>query len=100
MGLFGVVFIGHYFGRLSAPSAVILMLAPLAGWITELPPLRHGNTWLVASLRIAVVAIPLAGVLAVAKRDFDRDMAPLLSRAVAECTVAPQNLPAPASRNA
>ena len=47
-------------------------------YATELPLLRRQKPWLVGSLRLVLVAIPLVLVLAVAKRDFDRDMAPLL----------------------
>ena len=78
VGLFGVLFIGRFFGRLSTGSALALLLAPLLCWATEMPLLRHRKPWLVGSLRLVLVAIPLAVVLALAKRDFDRHMAPLL----------------------
>jgi hypothetical protein len=76
--LFGVLFIGRFFGRLSTGSALIMLLAPLICWATELPQLRHRKPWLVGLLRIALVTVPLLFVLVQAKRDFDRDMAPLL----------------------
>ena len=76
--LFGVLFIGRFFGRLSDGSALTMLLAPLLCWATEMPLLRHRKPWLVGSLRIVLVAIPLAVVLGLAKRDFDRDMGPLL----------------------
>lgn len=78
VGLFGVLFIGRFFGRLSTGSALAMLLAPLLCWATEIPLLRHRKPWLVGSLRLVLVAIPLAVVLALAKRDFDRHMAPLL----------------------
>ncbi len=78
-GLYGLLFIGHFFGRLSTMTAMTLLLSPLLCWVTEVPFLRHRHPWLVGSLRLAFVAIPLAVVLILAKRDFDRDMAPLLS---------------------
>ena len=80
VGLFGVLFIGRFFGRLSTGAAVAMLSAPLLCWITELPSLRHRKPWLVGLVRLALVAIPLLVVLAVAKRDFDRKMAPLLER--------------------
>lgn len=76
--LFGVLFIGRFFGRLSTGSALAMLLAPLLCWATEIPLLRLRNPWLVGSLRLVLVAMPLLAVLAAAKRDFDRDMAPLL----------------------
>lgn len=78
IGLFGVLMIGRFFGRLSTGSAVVLMLAPVLCWATELPFLRGRKSRLVGSLRLVLVSIPLVVVLAFAKRDFDRDMAPLL----------------------
>ncbi len=78
VGLFGIVFIGRFFGRLSTSFALVLVLAPLLCWVTEVPLLRHRNPWLVGLLRLVLVAIPLVVVLAVAKRDFDREMTPLL----------------------
>jgi len=83
VGLFGVLFIGRFYGRLSTASALAMLLAPLLCWATELPQLRNRRPWLVGSIRLALVAIPLVVVLVLAKRTFDRDMAPLLSQAVA-----------------
>ena len=78
VGLFGLLFIGRFFGQLSTESALAILLAPLLCWTTELPGLRRQNPWLKGSLRLALVLIPLAFVLILAKRDFDRNMAPLL----------------------
>lgn len=78
VGLFGLVFLGRFFGRLSTEFAVTMLLSPLVCWVTELPQLRRQKPWLLSALRLVLVAIPLLAVLAVAKRNFDRDMAPLL----------------------
>lgn len=78
VGLFGLLFIGHFFGRLSIPSSVVLGLAPLLGWATELPGLRNRSARLQGALRIVLVAIPLAVLLGLAKQQFDRELAPLL----------------------
>ena len=80
VGLFGLLLIGRFFGRLSTGCALTIWLAPLLCWATELPLLRNRKPWLVGSLRLVLVAIPLLVVLAVAKRDFDRDMVPLLGK--------------------
>ena len=79
VSLCSLLLIGCFFGRLSTSSALVILLAPLLCWLTELSPLRQLNPWLVGSIQIAVVTIPLLGVLAVEKQQFDRDMLPLLS---------------------
>ncbi len=78
VGLFGLLFIGRFFGELSTESALTMLLAPLLCWTTELPGLSRQNRWLKGLLQLALVMIPLVFVLVIAKRDFDRDMAPLL----------------------
>ncbi|MEO8496275.1 MAG: hypothetical protein ABI614_14490 [Planctomycetota bacterium] len=80
VGLFGLLFVGRFFGRLSTGGALVMLLAPLLCWMTELPLLRSRKPWLTGSLRLMLVAIPLFVVLYLAKRDFDRDMAPLLGQ--------------------
>ncbi len=76
--LFGLLFIGRFFGRLSTGSALVMLLAPLLCWMTEIPQLRHRRPWQVGALGLVLVALPLLAVLVVAKRDFDRELAPLL----------------------
>ena len=78
VGLFGLLFIGRFFGRLSSVCAIILFLVPLLCWVTELPQLRHRNPRLLEIVRLLLVAIPLSTVLVLAKRDFDRNMGLLL----------------------
>lgn len=78
VGLFGLVLIGFFFGRLSTGTALTLLFAPLLCWVTELPRLSYRNSWALWSFRLVLVAIPLVVLLALAKRDFDRRLAPLL----------------------
>lgn len=78
VGLFGLLFIGRFFGELSTERTLAMLLAPLLCWITEIPLLRNRKPVIVGAVRLTVVAIPLAVILVAAKRDFDRDMAPLL----------------------
>lgn len=78
VGLFGVLFVGRFFGRLSTGAALAVLLAPLLSWATETPPLRNRPRWLKGAVRLALAAIPLAIVLAFAKLEFDREMRPLL----------------------
>ncbi len=79
VGLFCLLFVGRFFGRLSTPVAITILVAPLLCWATEALPQRYRKPWLVGTVRLTLVAIPLAVVLALAKIDFDRDMAPLLT---------------------
>jgi hypothetical protein len=78
VGLFGLLFIGRFFGRLSSVCAIILLLVPLLCWVTELPQLRHRNPRLLVIVLLLLVAFPLSTVLVLAKRDFDRNMGLLL----------------------
>lgn len=78
VALSGLLFIGCFFGRLSTGSALAMLLAPLLCWATETPLMRNRKPSIVGSLRLVLVAIPLVGVLVLAKQKFDRDMAPLL----------------------
>ena len=78
VGLFGILFIGRFFGRLSTLCALTLLLTPLLLWVSEMPLLKHRKPWLVASLSCLLIAIPLAVILVLAKQDFDLKMAPLL----------------------
>lgn len=82
VGLFSLLAIGWFFGRLTTSSALAMLLAPLLCWVTETPLLKHRKPWLVGSIRLALVAIPLVVVLSLAKCDFDRNMAPLLTRRI------------------
>jgi len=78
VSLFGLLFVGRFFGEVSTGSAITMLLAPLLCWTTELPLLRSRKAWIVGSLRLAIVAVPLLFVLIAAKREFDRELAPLL----------------------
>ena len=80
VALFGLLFVGRFFGALSTGRAMTIFLAPLLCWATETPLLRCQRRWLVTGVRLALVAVPLLVVLALAKQDFDRDMLPLLGR--------------------
>ena len=79
-GLFGLLFLGIFFGRVSMICGLAMLLAPLFCWSTETPLLRHREPWVVGSIRLVLVAIPLLLVITAAKRNFDRDMAPLLGK--------------------
>jgi hypothetical protein len=78
VGLGSLLMIGRFFGGLSTEVALILLLAPLLCWGTELPQLRCRPGWVIGLLRLLLVAIPLAALMLQAKRKFDRETAPLL----------------------
>lgn len=75
VSLFGVLMLGRFFGELSTGRAVVIVLAPLLCWVTELPVFRARKPWVVAAVRLALVALPLAAVLFLAQRDFARNSA-------------------------
>ncbi|GAA5508693.1 hypothetical protein [Novipirellula caenicola] len=80
VSLFSVLFIGHFFGRLSAADAMTLMIAPTLCWISEVPVFRNGSKWGVVIVRLVFVATPLMVVLLASKREFDRNYAPLVEK--------------------
>ena len=73
IGLFGILVLGRFFGELSTGRALLLFLAPLLCWVTELSLFRNRKPWIVAAVRLGLVAIPLAIVLFLAQRDFARN---------------------------
>lgn len=77
--LFALLFVGRFFGAVPTWQAVAVFLAPLLCWTGELPPLRQQTRWSSATMRLALVALPLVVVLVLAKHHFDRKMAPLIS---------------------
>ncbi len=78
VGLFSVLFIGTFFGRLPLDRALALGLAPLLCWATEWKRSSDRKGWFVGLIRLTLVAIPVIFVLILMKRDFDRNIAPLL----------------------
>ncbi len=82
VSLFGVLFIGSFFGRLSTSYALTILASPILCWMSELSFFRNQKPWITGTLRIALVAIPLVTVLVLAKLDFDRHMAPLMGNEI------------------
>ncbi len=78
VGLFGLLFVGRYFGGLATGRALALMLTPLLCWCTELPILRGRKPWLIGGIRLILVAVPLIVVVILEKREFDQHTAPLM----------------------
>lgn len=73
VSLFSILVLGRFFGELSTGRAATIFLAPLLCWATELPVIRNRKPWLVAAVRLGLVALPLAAVLFLAQRDFAKN---------------------------
>jgi hypothetical protein len=78
VALFGLLFVGRFFGKLETTPAMVILLAPLSCCISELSWLRGRSRWLVGSLRLLAVTLPLAIVLVLAVRDFKTKAEPFL----------------------
>lgn len=78
VGLYGLLFIGRFFGALSTTAAVTLMWSPLLCWAMEIPILNRQKRWFVGVCCLVLVAIPLSVLLVLAKQSFDQHTAPLL----------------------
>lgn len=73
VALFVMLAAGYFFGKLTLPHAVVLFVAPLGCWITELPPLKKLRSWQRGLVQLLVVAIPLAIVVFQAQQQFAAD---------------------------
>ncbi len=78
VGLYGLLFIGRFFGALSTMAALTLMCSPFFCWVAEIPVLRRQRRWIVGVCCLTLVAIPLTVLLVLAKQYFDQHTAPLL----------------------
>jgi hypothetical protein len=79
VSLFGLLFIGRYFGALSSTNAVVILLSPLLCWLTEFSRTKHWSATRVGLIRLGIVSTVLLVVLFVARQEFNRRMKPLLS---------------------
>jgi hypothetical protein len=73
VGLFSLLVIGHFFGHLTTAHAILLMLAPLLGWLPELPYLRRLPSWARGLARVIVVGALVSAVVVHAQRKFVED---------------------------
>ena len=79
VGLFGLLVMGRFFGELSTPRAALLLAAPLLCWLPELPPVRRLKLWQRGLVRVALVAVPVALVVAGVREKPSEDSAPPVS---------------------
>ncbi len=73
-GLFGILMLGVFFGDLAPARGLVLLIAPVVCWASELPVLRARKPRVIAAVRLALATIPLAAVLFLAQRDFAKNM--------------------------
>jgi hypothetical protein len=67
VALFGLLVLGRFFGELSTTRAAVLFGAPLLCWLPELPPVRRLKPWQRGLVRVALVIVPVAAVVAQAR---------------------------------
>ncbi|MEC9097127.1 MAG: hypothetical protein VX776_10870, partial [Planctomycetota bacterium] len=79
VGLASLLMIGRFFGELSTIQSLVIFLSPLLCWLTEIQGLQRRHPGFATVIRLTLVAIPLLLILFLAKRNFDRDLGPLLS---------------------
>ncbi len=73
VGLFSLLVIGRFFGELSPVHAILLVLAPMLGWLPELAYLRRLPAWAHGMARLTLVAALVLAVLVHAQRKFQHD---------------------------
>jgi hypothetical protein len=60
VGLFGLLVMGRYIAELTTTHALMLLGAPLLGWLPELPYVRRLPPWVRGVLRVVLTAVPVA----------------------------------------
>jgi hypothetical protein len=76
VGWFSLLVIGHFFGELTMLHAVLLFVAPLFGWLPELPYVRSLRPWIKGPLRIILVAALVAAIVLHARHVFEEASKP------------------------
>ena len=65
--------LGRFFGALSSVHAILLLCAPLLGWLPELPYLYQLPSWVRGLARVVLVAAVVLIVVVRAQTKFDHD---------------------------
>lgn len=73
IGLAGLVIVGRFFSRVTTGEAAVLLAAPLLTLVGELPMVTKRRPWVVATVKLALAAVPPAIVAYLAKRAFEQD---------------------------
>jgi hypothetical protein len=72
---FSLFVLGRFFGALSSVHALLLLCAPLLGWLPELPYLRQLPSWVRGSTRVILVGAVVLIIVVRAQTKFDHDFA-------------------------
>ena len=73
VGLFSLLVIGRFFGQLTTAHAVLLLCAPLVGWLPELQYARRLPAWARGLLRLIADGALVSTVVVHAQRKFVED---------------------------
>jgi hypothetical protein len=73
VGLFSLVVMGRFFGKLTTLHALLLFAAPLLCWLPELPGLVRMRPWLRGLTRLVLVAVLVLVILVQAYEQFLED---------------------------
>jgi hypothetical protein len=71
--LFGLLVLGRFFGDLTTLHAVLLFIAPLLAWTSELPLIKKLGAWQRGAIQLLIVAAMLSVVVFRAQRQFTAD---------------------------
>ncbi len=69
----GLLINGHFWSNVTMRDAAVLLVAPLLGWLGEIPVLR-GDRWWNVMVRVGLVAAPLAILIVVVGIQFRKEM--------------------------
>jgi hypothetical protein len=75
VGLFALLVIGCFFGKLTPTHAALLFFGPLLCWLPELPYVRRLRPWLRGLAGVILTAVPVAVTLVLAQQQFIKDSA-------------------------
>lgn len=87
VGLFALLVVGHFFGEMTTTNAALLFLAPLLGWLPELPGLRRIGPRTLAPARVLLTTLLIALVLFFAQQKFADNSARTAAPEAGEPTV-------------
>jgi hypothetical protein len=71
--LFGLLVYNHFFAQLTTVHGSLLFFSLVLCWVPEAPPLRKLRSVFRESLRVALVAIPVALVVLQARQKFEEE---------------------------
>lgn len=79
VALFGVLFVGRFFGGIGNYEALAIFAPPSLLWLLELRVVKRWPRWVRRLLAVALIVAPLAIVIFQAKAAFDRKLGKIVS---------------------